>query len=239
MSAYRLLLIVHVLAGTVALISFWVAAFAKKGSKIHLRSGDAYMLAMLTILITAVPIAIAFYLRGIVSITIFLAYLIVIVGTNCLRAWRAVRNKGDARAYASPAFRVLAVVNIVAGVAVQAAGWYYQQPIFVGFSLIGLLTGGSMLRFALRPPQDKRWWFSEHYRAMIGNGVATHIAFLSVGLGRLIPELQSQGLNPIAWFGPVAVALAVRFWLDRKYFRPLRVVRAQALVAMTDPRAGG
>jgi hypothetical protein len=55
---------------------------------------------------------------------------------------------------------------------------------------------------------------------MIGNGVATHIAFMQIGLMRLFPELGSTMIQHLAWFGPLAVGIAAGFWLDRRYIRP-------------------
>jgi len=54
-SAYKLMLFVHGLSGLVALITFWVAALAKKGSPLHVRIGKTYMIAMLGIIVTALP----------------------------------------------------------------------------------------------------------------------------------------------------------------------------------------
>ena len=57
----------------------------------------------------------------------------------------------------------------------------------------------------------------EHYNAMIGNGVAVHIAFLGIGLPRLLPMLGGATLQQLAWFGPLAVALAAKLWADRRW----------------------
>jgi hypothetical protein len=55
---------------------------------------------------------------------------------------------------------------------------------------------------------------------MIGNGVATHIAFLQIGLLRLVPELGATVIQHLAWFAPLAVGIAAGRWLDRRYLRP-------------------
>ena len=46
---YRLLVSAHGLVGLVALVTFWLAAFAKKGSPLHVRTGKVYMVAMIGI----------------------------------------------------------------------------------------------------------------------------------------------------------------------------------------------
>ena len=60
----------------------------------------------------------------------------------------------------------------------------------MGFSLIGIGLAVSMWRRRAVP--TPRWWIREHLGAMLGAGAATHVAFLSTGLGRV---LQWLGLN--------------------------------------------
>ena len=90
----------------------------------------------------------------------------------------------------------------------------------MGFSVVGLFTGFDMLRkrrHRERLAAQPRWWLVEHYSAMLGNGIATHIAFLSIGLPRLLPALDGTMLHYTAWFGPVFVAIAMKLVLDRRW----------------------
>jgi len=50
--------------------------------------------------------------------------------------------------------------------------------------------------------------------------VATHIAFLQIGLMRLIPDLGGALTQNLAWFGPLAAAFLAGWWLDRRYMQP-------------------
>lgn len=61
MEFYRILVVIHVIAGVVALLTFWTTAFARKGSPLHRGVGKAYLLAMIGICVTAVPMAVHFY----------------------------------------------------------------------------------------------------------------------------------------------------------------------------------
>jgi len=92
-----------------------------------------------------------------------------------------------------------------------------SQVIFVAFSLVGLLGGFGMLRFARQAPTNPRWWMQEHLGAMIGNGVATHIAFLGIGLPKILPMLAGPTLQNLSWLAPLAMAVLARIWLGRKY----------------------
>lgn len=216
MSTYEIIRSAHGLIGVLALATFWSAGLARKGSAVHVASGKLYLLTMAAILATAVPMAVLFIARGI-AIGPFLAYLIVITGTACWTAWRAIRDKRDYRAYTGRVYRALAVLNVASGLGILALGLARGSVIYIAFALVGVLGGADMLRSLRRQPVDGRWWLREHYRGMIGNGIATHIAFLLIGLPRVVPQLAGPTQQMLAWLGPLALGLGLQWLLDRKY----------------------
>lgn len=217
---YDILVGVHGLSGLIALASFWVAAAAKKGAPLHLRAGKVYLLAMLGIVITAVPMSAIIALRGAAATAVFLAYLVVITVTGMWAGRRAVRSKRDQGAFRDGAYLWVALANLIASVVVFAVGLRMSQTLLMGFSAVGLLTGAQMLWRRRRPIEAQRWWMKEHFSAMVGCGVATHIAFLAIGLERLVRMAGIQppdGYGLIAWFLPLVLAFVAVAWLDRKY----------------------
>ncbi|MGH8073446.1 MAG: hypothetical protein ACREO4_05160, partial [Lysobacter sp.] len=88
-----------------------------------------------------------------------------------------------------------------------------------GFSLIGVFTGIDMWRRRRVMPARPNWWMQEHYGAMVANGAATHVAFLALGLPRLLPEIVGSGAYLAGWFLPVLLAVAATVMLDRRYVR--------------------
>ncbi len=218
---YRLLVSAHGLVGLVALVTFWLAAFAKKGSPLHVRTGKVYMSAMIGIITTAVPMAIIIGLRGHLANALFLAYLAIITSTGVWLGWRAVKRKRDQAGFRGVAYVVVAVLNLLAAAMVLAKGLEIGNALLSGFSMVGIIGGVQMLARRLRPLAETRWWLREHFGAMIGCGVATHVAFLSIGLNRLI---AAAGLHAPSWFGmvgwflPLALSIVVGIRLNRKYF---------------------
>jgi len=219
MDTHAFLLFVHVCFGTGALSSYWVAALAKKGSRSHKLAGKIYVFAMIGLLIPALPLALRILSERSVVFGWFLIYLFVITVTVLWRGWFAIHRKLEFERYAGSLFRALAVLNIAAGGAMLAFGAKLGQPIFMGFSLVGMFGGISMLRLAGTGPKHPCWWLCEHLGAMLGCGIATHVAFLSIGLPRLLPALQGGTAQNLAWLGPLSVALIARVWLGRKYLR--------------------
>ena len=57
--AYRVLLSVHVALGSIALVAFWLALLAPKGSRRHRRGGRIFVWTMAATALTALPLCLA------------------------------------------------------------------------------------------------------------------------------------------------------------------------------------
>lgn len=225
MTLHTLSYFVHVGLGTIALLTFWTAGLSRKGSPVHRFAGKAYLLAMAGLLLAALPLTATLASRNPVA-GAFLAYLVVITITSVWTSWRAVRDKKDWARFTGPVYRVLMWANLVSGLAIAYIGLFVtnqMQVIFVAFAGIGIIGFVNMWRFSRRPPEDPRWPLRQHLGAMLGNGVATHIAFLSIGLPRVLPFLAGSSLLNMAWLAPLVVATLAGVYLTRKYLPRRRV----------------
>ena len=219
MTPFPLIVATHVAAGTVALAAYWTAGLAKKGSPLHRRAGQVFLLAMLGILASGVPLVLAALARGQENAAAFLGYLLLLVAQGCWSAWRAVRDRRTPQRYFSPVFWSLTGATVVAGAAMVWLGVHIGQPIFAVFGGVGAVIGFGAMQARRRAATDPVWWLREHYGAMIGNGVATHIAFFGIGLRRMLPGLDPVMLQNFAWFTPLAVAGIAGWWVGRRYGR--------------------
>ena len=217
MPGYASFVALHIAAGTVALLTFWTAALLRKGSPRHRLAGRVYLLAMVLVVATGVPLTLQFLLDGRTTFGAFLAYLLLLVSTTVWLSWRAIRDRADPARYLGRTYHVLAVANPAAGLAMLWLGLDRGQPLLAGFSLVGILIGADMLRRRRIIPTQPRWWMEEHYGAMVANGAATHIAFLAIGAPRLVPALQGPAWFYLGWFGPVVLSVVAKVWLDRRY----------------------
>ena len=243
MTAYGVFLVLHIAAGGVALLAFWIAGLSRKGSQRHRLVGRVFLLSMCGILATGVVLAVQRFLDGRTLAGIFLAYLLVITAQAMWMAWRAVTDKRDWRAMvARPAWRGLALASLGAGLAVFGVGVVYGVPLFMGFSLVGIVAGIQMMRFARRGPRRANWHVVQHYQGILGCGVATHVAFLSIAMRPLWAWLQAHAALPamagqlFPWFAPLAVAVVAGVLLDRKYARGSRLSAAPA-AGLAQPRS--
>jgi hypothetical protein len=221
MDLYHLAALGHAGLGTIALATFWTAGLSKKGSPVHRAAGKIYLLAMAGLLALALPMGLYIVAQGAVVIGSFLLYLLVITCNAVWLSWRAIRDKRDWARYTGPVYRALKWLNLVSGVAIALIGLFFAQSlqlVIVSFSAIGIIGFLRMHRFSRQPPEESRWWLRQHLNAMLGNGVATHIAFLSIGLPRLLPALSGPVFQNLAWLGPLFVSFVAGAWLTRKYF---------------------
>lgn len=224
MSFYSILVVVHVALGVLALLTFWTAGAARKGSPVHRTAGKVYLASMAGLLLLAVPMAVIILLARGAVLGGFLFYLLIISSTSVWLAWRAIRDKRDWQRYTGPVYRGLMWANLGGALGIAAIGLLLAQQmqlVIVSFSAIGLVTFVRMRNFARHAPEEPRWWLREHLNAMLGNGVATHIAFLAIGLPRLVPALANPVWVNIAWLAPLLIAVIAGVLLKRK-FLPVR-----------------
>lgn len=236
MTPYALLVLAHAASGSVALVAFWWAARLRKGSPHHRRAGRVFMLAMGAVLVTGFPLAAQRLLDDRPVEAFFLAYLLVITGQACWMAWRAVTDKGDWRAMvARPAWHAWTWACIGSGAVGLWLGLRTGSPVILGMSVIGPLAGSSMWRFARRDAQRGNWHVVQHYQAILGAGVATHVAFLAIGMRPAWRALQAAwpGLPPVLvevfpWAAPLLVASVAGVALGRRYNRTPAKARVPA-----------
>jgi uncharacterized membrane protein len=215
---YRAIVTAHIACGVIALATYWMAGLSKKGSPLHRGAGKAYLLSMIGVVASSVVMAGFAFAREMFVIATFLAYLVVITTTAMALGWLALRRKRDQAAYRGTGYRVTAVLNVLSGLAVFAFGIQQGDALLMGFSWVGILVGGQMFWRAWKPLAEAKWWLREHIGAMLGCGVATHIAFLGIGIRRLTDALGVPvDLGLVAWFAPVAVSFLAGLWLERKY----------------------
>ena len=167
MSADSILVLVHAGLGTLALTTFWTAGLARKGSPVHVAAGRTYLLAMVALLLFAVPLSIATLVERPVA-GAFLLYLLVITGTAVWTSWRAIKDKRDWARYTGRAYRALMWANLASALAIGAVGVLlaqFAQVVIVSFAGIGLATFVRMWRFSRAAPAEPRWWMREHLLA--------------------------------------------------------------------------
>lgn len=237
---YQLAVWLHVAAASVALASFWTAAISRKGARPHRGAGKVFMLAMCVVLTTGIPLTAQRFAVGNPISGLFLGYLFFITGHACWQAWRVLQDKADWRVMvARPLWWIWIFASLVIGVGVLVAGLRLGSLLLIGFSVIGPLRAVRMWRFSRRGPTRSNWHIIQHYRSILGAGIATHVAFLNIGmaqvwplLAKVWPALPQSLVYMFPWVAPIALALVAQALLDRRYARMGRNLSPSGPVAV-------
>jgi len=224
---YDVMRATHLVSGILALALFWVPALTRKGSRVHRRAGRIYVWAMGVVVATAVPMSIAFVVRGDWVVGTFLGYLAVITFSALWGGRRALYYKAGAASFRTPFHAGVGVANFVAAVAILVLAWAaadgFVRVLFTIFSVIGFSAAWETLQFFRHPPDDRRWWWYQHMGGMIGSGIAAHTAFGVFGMSRLFPELQFGTWGFLPWVAPSVIGTVAIVALTRHYRRRFEV----------------
>ncbi|MCY3600571.1 MAG: hypothetical protein OXN85_11460 [Gemmatimonadetes bacterium] len=228
------LLRIHVAAGFVGLVAFWIPVFARKGGRAHVRAGLVYTWCAYVVTLSAVVLAAGRFAshlgQGIgvaerpdlYGLPLFLGYLGVTTFAAVRQAMRAVATRRVPEALRTPFHEALAWASIAGSVTVIAFAlgmWSSVSPILLGLSPIGLLTGLRMLQLMRKPGSEPMGWFYSHMASMLAGGIAFHTAFAVFGAPRLWEFAIAGPLALVPWLLPTALGVPAIFIWTRRYRR--------------------
>jgi len=227
--AFDAFVILHILAGSLGLVSFWIPIIARKGSMPHRQWGRVFTTSMLVTGFAAIGIStctlidplathphlpnaewvegiFGWMMQGLAVLTLNLAWY----GHSCLV------NRQDHRRNLE--WRNIALQGLLLATSINCA-WQslrIAEPLMLGMPGIGLATGATNLWFMLKKEPGQLDWLKEHIKALVGAGISVYTAFFAFGAVRTIPTLA---LHPGLWSIPLIVGLVLiiyhRLQVDR------------------------
>src|SRR5262245_65006862 len=117
MVSNQAMMLFHSVAGAALLVFYWRTLLSRKGSRDHKRLGRIYLILLVPLMISIVPITLAEAQQQGPARLLQLVYLGLVVATAGLTAWRAVVDRGDPTRYRGTVFRILACCLFGSGVA--------------------------------------------------------------------------------------------------------------------------
>jgi hypothetical protein len=213
--------VLHGSIGIIALIAFWVAALAVKGSQRHRRAGRVYLPAMLLIMgLSLLMVAGQAIQKSNPGIAIYLLFLISMVGTASWLMWFSVRYKHDPQRFLGKTYRALATWLVVFGSGVLVVIALEGRLVGIFLSLLGIGFGVNMWRLALTKASAGRpWWLQHHMNGVMLNFIATHDSFIALGIGSLVPELREPVPRMLVAVTVTAVGIGLRAWMGRRHLK--------------------
>lgn len=214
-SVFRL---VHIGAGALALLSFWIPLVARKGGRLHRNAGRFYastmgLVATSTLVIVSARLSDRY--RANDAFALFLGYIALLSASSAWSGIRAVRTQ--TRSAPSRAFSdlVLPISVLVCGCALLAHAIFGRQLLFALFALLGIATSLNALRFWLRSPAPGDFLL-QHISGMSTSCIATVTAFLVV----IAPRLGIPRGNLLVWVTPAVIGGVAIARTLRKYRKP-------------------
>jgi hypothetical protein len=243
---------VHIAAGSIALILFWIPAIAGKGGRTHIRAGWFYVICMSVVVVTAfamsgltfsIPLAVrqitrplspaelAHFLRSQRMFATFLAYLAAVTLASGWQGIWAIETRRQPKTMRTPFGLALNVAVILGGLTVLILGIKYRNAPLIGLSPIGPLIGAGNLHYLLRGPQSRMHWWYEHLGSMVGTGIAGYTAFLVFGGSRMFPSVARSQLYTLFWVLPSLVGVPAIFVLVAYYQRKFSETRRASAIS--------
>jgi hypothetical protein len=242
---YRVLLVLHILAAVAAVVAFWSAAAASKGSALHVRIGRLFVITMAVLCVSALimsafniatPAAVhsldEFRARGatlgehtagktvghLVREFRLNAIWLSYAAVQLLVALRYGTRVVRTRRISKRALAVdaaLAVVVLAAGLVLTFVGLRVGHPLITMFGVMGAFSTGRRVVALVRPPRSPMAWWYEHMRTLLGIGIPLHVTFL-LAIGRHLPG--PPGPWRVALSGVVILGVpAITMWIH--YYR--------------------
>lgn len=220
MEVFSLFRILHIAAGFLALILFWIPLVTKKGGKVHNKVGWVYVFAMAFVSFSA------FYMGCYrvlfdetadatrVSFSWFLIFISVLSGATCWYGIRVLRYKKRKERHRSWIDLFVSSLLLISGIGIAWYGFKIGTSLITYFPLLGVFLGGSQLYYWLRKPVKNMHWLFEHLSGMIACSISTVTAFTVFGAPRLL-NIPSSSL--FLWFLPTVILVPVLMLFTIKY----------------------
>jgi hypothetical protein len=232
---FEILVIGHIISGTIGLVSFWIPVLTKKGGINHRRFGRIFVKMMLLTGAIATGIAActlidplgthphlddAALVTGIFGwMMLYLAILTINLAWYGKLCIDNKRDHGGNRAWHNLALQILLTIAAL-NCAIQ--GFRIDQPLMIGMSIIGFATAATNVLFIYKSVPASKDWLKEHIKGLVGAGISVYTAFFAFGAVRLMPELA---LSPFLWSIPLITGLAIIIYQWRKLGWPARQAR--------------
>ena len=199
-----ILLSIHILAGTIALLFAALAVSSEKGKKLHVLSGRAYFWSMVGIFLTAIPMSIINSNLFLFLIAIFSFYL----------AFAGVRFAKNRKSIATTIDWIAVSLMILSGLGMWALAVIYfrndnsQYITLLVFGFIALTLGYGDYRSYKNKTAIGKERIAKHLTNMMAGTIAVVTAVLVVNVN----------IEPIWiwWLLPTAVITPIIFYWNKK-----------------------
>lgn len=215
-TVHNLLLGLHITAGIISLVLFWIPIVTAKGRSIHLKVGKIYVITMgfvvgSAFILSGIRIAQGAYEPGLALL--FLSMITLVPLSSGVQVLKAKKPNPRYRR-----FRLtLGACTLLIGIGLLI-GWYQLNSVLLlAFGLLGVLAGGADLRRFRHETGSSKTWLREHYEGMLFSGGAAYTAFFAFGGNTLLSNILTGWWAIVPWVMPTLLTFALLPFVHRHY----------------------
>ena len=201
---------IHVIAGTVSLVLFWIPVFARKQKGLHTTVGKLYVYCMWTVVITAFLLSIKNFVIGRYNIAFLLGFL-SLVTANPL--WYAIGVMKSKKAYSRSYLLTYFVIHssiVLLGGSLLVYGLFFVNTsakyLMIIFGTLAVLDIRELLS-KREMKSSKPDWYKVHYSGMITTAIAAYTAFFAFGGSRFLDNILTNEWQLIPWILPTLIGI--------------------------------
>mgnify|MGYP001576142998 FL=1 len=203
----QILLLIHILAGTIALLCAALAVSSEKGKRLHVLSGRTYFWGMATIFLTAIPMSIISSNTFLFLIAIFSFYL-AFAGMRFARNRKGVATTLD---WIAVSLMILSGLGMWILAAILFTNDNSQYIVLLVFGFLAITLGYADFRSYKNSSATGKERISRHLTNMMGGTIAVITAVLVVN-----PPFEPEW---IWWVLPTVMITPLIFWWNFKILK--------------------
>ena len=228
----------HIAVASIALLLFWVPAFARKGSPLHVGAGRVYAVCMyivtvsafvVSLMVIADPLGIRYpdglpagadaarVAAGNRAGSLFLLMLSVLVFASVRHGMAALRERTRPGTLARPQHRGMLVALAALGLVSLGLGLQFGHLLLIIFGGVGVLAAIGMFRETRKPGMSHRELVVVHLNGMIGSGIGAYTAFFAFGGRSFLGEVLPGQWQVIPWILPTVIGVIAGSRISRRW----------------------
>ena len=234
----------HIIAGSIAMIVFWLPMIAKKGDKNHKKYGKIFVQGMyfvsvsgflMTSLVLIDPIGVRVPERNLGMeeaynlayqnrvFAAFLFMLSILVFSSVRQSIMVLRAKANRELLRTPLHTGMFVFMGLVGLIVALIGFKEEILLLQIFSALVVFSSVTGLHYNYKKTVKQREWLIAHLGNIMGAGIGAYTAFFAFGGSRLFSEFLTGSLQVIPWVIPGVIGSIAISTLSKKYREQYRV----------------
>ncbi len=237
---FETFVIMHIMTGSIGLVSLWIPIVTKKGNTLHKKSGLVFVYSMLATGTIAIGISSCTLLAPLEthpqllnhpdfgdaeSVRIIFGWMMLYLAFLTINlawyGWRCVKTKTNREANRRWEQNVSQVILLILSLNALYHGLVHDVLLVAGISFVGIATVVTNVWYLYKPNAKPADWLLEHIKGLVGAGISVYTAFLAFGAVRLLPE---AALTPFLWSIPLITGLVIIIYQQFQVKRKLRSV---------------